>query len=426
MRNAFAANAGVLAIVLTAAIVAVSVPARADWHSETIDTVGIGSNRCSLAIDADGNPRVAYFNVTTADLKYGTRVGGAWQIEVVPPPPYASSWMFPSLALDSQGRPHIAHFTDPPGLGGYLVYTHWTGSAWQSSNVTYTNPAASLALTAAGEPRIAFRGHTDNGDTLYYAIPSGSSWSIQHVYGSGYGCCGGYPALALDSSDNPRIGYAYYEEFGYLWSEAGAWPSEWLGTKVYNDTASLVLDSADDPHIVYADYWGNLIYGHRTAAGWSFETIVSGGSSACAGLALDPYDHVYVVFITLPGGPNPQILKCAHKTTSSWCIQTVDDTAYCSWPSIATDPSGNPHITYNGASNTVLRYARWGPAIISGDLNCDGCVNFGDINPFVLALTNAAKYAATFPYCDIMNADINADGRVDFGDINPFVWLLTH
>jgi hypothetical protein len=61
-----------------------------------------------------------------------------------------------------------------------------------------------------------------------------------------------------------------------------------------------------------------------------------------------------------------------------------------------------------------------------GDLNCDGNVDFGDINPFVLALTNPAGYAVQFPNCDIRLGDINADGRVDFGDINPFVRLLTN
>ncbi len=64
-------------------------------------------------------------------------------------------------------------------------------------------------------------------------------------------------------------------------------------------------------------------------------------------------------------------------------------------------------------------------SFVYGDLNCDGAVDFGDINPFVLTLTDPATYEATFPDCDILNADINGDGAVDFGDINPFVALLT-
>jgi hypothetical protein len=62
---------------------------------------------------------------------------------------------------------------------------------------------------------------------------------------------------------------------------------------------------------------------------------------------------------------------------------------------------------------------------LPGDLNCDDVVGFGDINPFVLALTNAAGYATLYPDCDAMNGDINADNVLNFGDINPFVTLLT-
>jgi hypothetical protein len=60
-----------------------------------------------------------------------------------------------------------------------------------------------------------------------------------------------------------------------------------------------------------------------------------------------------------------------------------------------------------------------------GDLNCDGVVNFGDINPFVVRLSNPAAYQAAYPGCPDANGDINGDGAVNFGDINPFVALLS-
>lgn len=65
------------------------------------------------------------------------------------------------------------------------------------------------------------------------------------------------------------------------------------------------------------------------------------------------------------------------------------------------------------------------PAFIFGDLNCDGVVDFGDINPFVLALTNPTAYEETYPDCRLLHADINDSGSVGFDDINPFVALLT-
>lgn len=59
-----------------------------------------------------------------------------------------------------------------------------------------------------------------------------------------------------------------------------------------------------------------------------------------------------------------------------------------------------------------------------GDLDCDGTAGFGDINPFVLRLSNAASYRALYPRCLEGNGDINSDGTVGFDDINPFVTLL--
>ena len=51
-------------------------------------------------------------------------------------------------------------------------------------------------------------------------------------------------------------------------------------------------------------------------------------------------------------------------------------------------------------------------------------VNAFDIDPFVLALTDPAGYAAAWPDCDRMLADCNGDGVVNAFDIDPFVELL--
>ncbi|MBP7747868.1 MAG: hypothetical protein KA383_17260 [Phycisphaerae bacterium] len=94
-----------------------------------------------------------------------------------------------------------------------------------------------------------------------------------------------------------------------------------------------------------------------------------------------------------------------------WTMGTTDGGwRYCGWnvddvQIWAADPSGCPELL--------------------GDLNCDGVVGFGDINPFVLALANPDTYTAMYPDCDINLADVNDDGTVSFGDINPFVALLT-
>ena len=59
-----------------------------------------------------------------------------------------------------------------------------------------------------------------------------------------------------------------------------------------------------------------------------------------------------------------------------------------------------------------------------GDMNCDGSVDFFDIDGFVLAIIDPAAYWAAYPDCDIMNADCNGDGLIDFFDIDCFVEII--
>ncbi len=61
---------------------------------------------------------------------------------------------------------------------------------------------------------------------------------------------------------------------------------------------------------------------------------------------------------------------------------------------------------------------------LPGDANCDGAVDFDDINPFVAALVSREGYESLYPECTWFDGDCNDDGTVDFDDINPFVTLL--
>ena len=66
---------------------------------------------------------------------------------------------------------------------------------------------------------------------------------------------------------------------------------------------------------------------------------------------------------------------------------------------------------------TVLN---WPPAGCRGDTNCDGKIDFTDIDPFVAVLGGG-------PCCDGagINCDVNGDGVANFSDIDPFVALLS-
>lgn len=60
------------------------------------------------------------------------------------------------------------------------------------------------------------------------------------------------------------------------------------------------------------------------------------------------------------------------------------------------------------------------PALCAGDVNCDGIVDFADIDPFVSALGYPGGQNWPGP-CPWLAADANSDGNVTFADIDSFV-----
>jgi hypothetical protein len=96
-------------------------------------------------------------------------------------------------------------------------------------------------------------------------------------------------------------------------------------------------------------------------------------------------------------------------------LRFIDD------PNTPDTGSGDPPVVDMGAFE-------FRGGLRPGDLNCDGTVDFGDINPFVLYLSNYWAWLQTYMDCPPENGDINGDGtyrQASFGDINPFVALLT-
>jgi hypothetical protein len=63
---------------------------------------------------------------------------------------------------------------------------------------------------------------------------------------------------------------------------------------------------------------------------------------------------------------------------------------------------------------------------VLADMNCDGLVNFDDIDGFVAALASRWGYYETYPHCRWMNGDCDGSGTVNFDDIDRFVECLAN
>jgi hypothetical protein len=337
-----------------------------------VDDIDVMST--SLALDSNGYPHISYTTGGLRSLHYAHWTGTAWAKETVD----ESFVISTSLALDSNDRPHIAYAT-----GGFfsLHYARWTGTSWVKETVDESDVwDCSLALDSNGYPHISYS--TAGEKSLHYAHWTGTAWVKEIV--------DDIPAwdtsIALDSNDRPHISYTTAElaSLHYARWTGTAWAKETVDESAVIST-SIALDSNGYPHISYAtaDLAGSLHYARWTGTAWVKETVDPANVSDCS-LALDSNNRPHISYFvgdTIFDPPTITVtgmLKYAHWTGSAWDIQTLDQETTTregptgigvirggKWSSIALDSYDLPKISYGNLVPSIsilsLHYAHFIP-----------------------------------------------------------------
>jgi len=297
-------------------------------------------------------------------------------------------------------------------------------------------------------------GKTDAGSAHVF-VRSGTGWSWQAVLtgadsvgGDHFGnsaAIAGDTAFVGASYDDTRTGAVYvFTRSNGSWTQGAklrgndstAWG--YFGTSVAVKQGALIVGS-DGQYVGYVRTGEAYVFRQHGSV-WQQE---GGGLRASDGQNLDNFGwsvaidgNVAIVgafWDTHAGGTNAGAAYVFVRRDDGWVernkLTASDGQAYAHFgSSVALD--GNTALVgaygYDlpGAADTGAAYLFDLGCMRTGDLNCDRTVDFQDINPFVLAMSNPSAYAQEFPYCDAMLGDINGDGTFDFGDINPFVELL--
>jgi hypothetical protein len=333
--------------------------ASSAWSIQTVDSTSVVMNKSSIKLDSNNKPHISYSGYLNGDrgnssLMYAMWTGSNWTIQVVDS--NGSVGFGSSIALDPSNNPHISYFDS---TNERLKYAKWTGSEWYIQTVdSSVGGWASLAIDSNGSPHIAYSGKNQ---VLMYASWISSTWITQSVDSEGR--VGGI-SLALDPDNNPHISYyidttdgdnsplqvKYARKGGSTWSIqtidsviASAWGS------------SIAIDSMGDVHISYTDH--SLKYAKWNGMTWNIQTIDSNFVDYPTSIALDSNDYPHISYTV-----SFSTLMYAMWMGSNWNIQTVDSTPTV-WPgsSLALDTGNTPHISYfispYGGRSGYLKYA---------------------------------------------------------------------
>jgi hypothetical protein len=243
-----------------------------------------------------------------------------------------------------------------------------------------------------------FAGGRHEGLAAFARAQHDHAWSSEDVWWVTYDVCVLYTALppAVDNigsfSLQPSTTAAYLQSL-YVWMDPND-PTLWKSGYLTNENPVA-------PPVIPGLAWQNLLTNH-----WYRESTLFRLSDD---LILEvSIEDLTTGTLTVVSNPGWHLINPSNPLATAFRFFTGGGAG--------SSPAGN----FVGWDNLHIS-----PPSMVGDLNCDGAVNFGDINPFVLRLSNPAGYQAAYPCCPNENGDINGDGGVNFGDINPFVALLS-
>jgi hypothetical protein len=235
-----AALAGLLAVPAAAA-------ATPPWYTEVIHSAGFVGDYIRLAVDHRGTPHVIYWDLNNFFAMYATRVNGAWTTEVIQASVFLGTDL--DIAVDAQDVPHVTFHIFTAG-SDELRYGVRTGGGWTVEDVDPGNNDVgkynSIAIDSQGRPHVVYWDETAT--DLKYAVKNGA-WSIETaVGGSDFGR---FADLALDTADRPHVVY-YWDSQGRAryHTKIG---SSWIGYAVDladADYIGVALDPAGTPAIL--------------------------------------------------------------------------------------------------------------------------------------------------------------------------------
>lgn len=336
------------------------------------DADGDVGSYTSIAVDANGEPLVGYYDADSGDLKIvecrnATCTAENW-ITVLDSA--GDVGLHTSLAVDGDGQPALSYYDASNGDLKLVRCRPITGCLTVTSLDTLGDVGeyTSVALADDWYPVVSYYDAT-NGD-LKVVRCSGATCSGSNtvVVADDTGDVGRFTSLALDAGDNPVVSYYDATNGDLKVLRCGDSTCSAGNTATTVDTTgdvglhtSIALDASENPVVSYYDASnGDLKVLHCgdatcTTGNTMTSPVSEGDVGRYASLALDASGHPIVAYYDVTNG-DLKVLHCGDAScmggNSIASPHTSGDVGL--YTSLALDSSGNPVLGYYDASHGDL------------------------------------------------------------------------
>lgn len=311
----------------------------------------------SLALDQDNNPHIACVLMSGYDSKRALDIsdpanlfytwydGTEWKTEILGEPHDFTT--FVSLALDSQGAPHIGY-----SYSGNVEYASKQAEGWNIETVVSGDNISSCSMTfdQNDTPHFSFK---TNFSTLHYTFFNGEEWANP---------------VSVDSMANSNhpittengIPMISYQDNKYNLKFATLSGDQWITSVVdssdnVGEYSSINTDGQGGIHISYYERDAyNLKYARYDGSNWSKGYVDEGGNVRMvpSSLAVEPSGEPVISYVSF--SPDNDV-KCAFPVDENWDIDILHpqgpSTGY--YPTIALDSAEDPHMVYSSGNREV-------------------------------------------------------------------------
>jgi hypothetical protein len=328
-----------------------SAAAQVPFHIETVDADGNTGISASLALDSQGRPHIAYIEALSQTIRYTLKTGATWNSK--PGPGYADLRSSVTLVLDAADNPGITH------VG---VYYRRVGSTWVSE---YMGGFAPWFSTVAQDVAGGLHGVTiwswGSGEYkgyVSYTVRVGGTWPDEIFTDGTFLPSLPHAALAIDRNGDPHISLTatygdsvrYWHRTNGAWSQVVLTPGAWC---------SIALDGQDAPRISYYDtVQSDLVLAFQHNGAWVTLPLDASGDVGQYTSQEIRGDVSHITYYTASLGDLRYAMFSPTEGAQGLLVQTVDaEGDVGAWTSLVLDGQGQPHIAYHDVGNGDLKYA---------------------------------------------------------------------